>query len=97
MFLKYKEVQENRQEKDTCSSRSPSTSKKDSSGEAMFFAMGNLFVLIYFCPIFFLQFPPFLDPFFRLLMLLIMYSLGYQIVLRAATMLGRFELEGGEK
>jgi hypothetical protein len=98
IFSKYKETQENRQEKDTRPSRSPSTPKKDSSGDAMFFAMGALFVLILFSRcIFFLQFPPFLDPFFRLLMLLAMCWLGYQIVPRAVTMLGRFELESAKK
>jgi hypothetical protein len=98
IFSKYKKAQESRLEKETRTSRSPSTPKKDNSGDAMFLAMGALFVLVLFARcIFFLQFPPFLDPFFRLLILLTMCWLGYQIVPRAATMLARFEEESDKK
>ncbi len=98
IFSKYKEAQENRQEEETRPFRSSSTPKKDSNGNAMFFAMGAIFILVLFArSIFFLQFPPFLDPIFRLLMLLAMCWLGYQIVPRAATVLGRFEAESQTK
>jgi hypothetical protein len=64
----------------------------------MFFAMGALFVLVLFARcIFFLQFHPFLDPFFRLLMLLAMCWFGFQITPKAATMLGRFEVKSETK
>ena len=46
---------------------------------------------------FFLQFPQFLDPFFRLLMLLAMCWFRFQIVPRAATILGRFEVKSETK
>jgi hypothetical protein len=48
IFSKYEEAQESRQEKDTRPSKPSSTPKKDSSGNAMFFAMGALFVLVLF-------------------------------------------------
>lgn len=64
----------------------------------MFFAMGTLFLLVLFArSLFFLQFPAFLDPYFRVLMLLAMCWLAVQIVPRAGNVLGRFEVASDKK
>ncbi len=60
--------------------------------------MVALFLLVLFSrSMLFLQFPAFLDPYFRVLMLLAMCWLGVQIVPRASTMLERFEEESDKK
>lgn len=97
IFSKYNEAQARSKEEDK-PRRRPSPKNDNGSNDLIFYPMGVLFLLVVFARcIYFMEFPQFLDPYFRGLMVLAMIWLGFGIVPRAATLLSRFEESSDKK
>ncbi len=98
IFAKYKIAQERKKTeiKDTRTYRPSAQPIRGSDNGITFYVVGVLFILILFLrSIYFLEFPPFLDPFFRVLMLLVMGWLGYRIAPKMARVFNK--VEGGSQ
>jgi len=91
IFSRYKVVKE--REKETPKDIRPSPPSQDNIGnELLFYSMCVIFIAVLFArAIFFIEFPVFLDPYFRLLMLGAMVWLGFGIVPRAGALFARLE------
>ena len=93
IFSRYKEVQERQKEvvKDIRQSPSP---KNNIGNDISFYSMCVIFISVLLArAIFFIEFPVFLDPYFRLLMLGAIVWLTFGIVPRAAALFTRLDEE----
>jgi len=97
IFSRYKEAQERKKEivKEILPSRAP---QNNIGNNILFYSMCTIFlsVIIARC-IYFREFPDFLDPYFRLLMLGAMGWLAFGIVPRAAALFTRLDAETDSK
>jgi hypothetical protein len=91
IFSRYKEVRE-RIEETAKEFRPSSTLQNNSSNDILFYSLCVIFIFVLFARIiFFIEFPIFLDPYFRLLMLGAMVWLGFGIIPRAGAMFARLD------
>jgi hypothetical protein len=91
IFSRYKEAQERKKEIVKDIRPSPSL-ENNSSNDLLFYSMCVIFISVLFArALFFMEFPVFLDPYFRLLVLGAMGWLGFGIVPRAGAMFARLE------
>ncbi|MBC8283550.1 MAG: hypothetical protein H8E32_07025 [Nitrospinae bacterium] len=99
IFSKYKKAQERKKEvsKDIRPSSTPSP-QYNSDDDLKLIVIGALFLSILFTrSIYFMEFPVFLDPYFRLLMMGVLCWLTFGIVPRTAALFTRLEEEGETK
>jgi hypothetical protein len=91
IFSRYKEVQERKQE--TVKEFRPSLSlQNNSSNDLLFYSMCVIFISVLFArALFFIEFPVYLDPYFRLLVLGSMGWLAFGVVPRAGAMFARLD------
>jgi hypothetical protein len=91
IFSRYKEVTKRKKETLKDNRTSPSPQNK-TSNDLLFYSMCVIFISVLFARAqFFMEFPVFLDPYFRLLILGAMGWLGFGIVPRAAAMFARLD------
>ena len=92
VFSKYKSVQERKREADAKRRQSREHSfSKEPVDLKPYIAGSILIILLLARSLFFLQFPAFLDPYFRFLMLVMMFWLGFKIVPRFAGLMTRLD------
>ena len=93
IFSRYKEAEERKKEIVKEFRPSP-PAQNDIGNDILLYSMCVIFLSVVFARIiFFIEFPVFLDPYFRLLMLGAMGWLGFRIVPRAAAMFARLDRE----
>ncbi len=91
IFSRYKEAQERNKEIAKDIRPSPPV-QKNIGNDILFYSMCVIFVAVVFARIiFFIEFPVFLDPYFRLLMLGAMVWLGFGIVPRGGALFARLD------
>jgi hypothetical protein len=88
IFSKYKEIQERKKEEAKNQSRFPrnsALSEREGGNSVRLYIAGVLFISVLVArSLYFLQFPPSLDPYFRVLMLIVMIWLSYKITPKVA-------------
>jgi hypothetical protein len=86
IFSKYKEIQERKKEEATNRPLGNSAiSERDGGHSARLYVAGSLFISVLVArSLYFLQFPPSLDPYFRVLILMAMIWLSCQIIPKVA-------------
>jgi hypothetical protein len=91
IFSRYKEAKERKKEVAKDIRPSPPL-QNNSSNDLLFYSMCVIFLSVLFArAIFFIEFPVFLDPYFRLLILGAMGWLGFGVVPRAAALFVRLD------
>jgi len=95
IFSKFKEIQERKKEaanNQSRPSRNSAISERDGGNSARLYVVGTLFFSVLVArSLYFLQFPPSLDPYFRVSMLMVMIWLGCKIIPKVAHWMHQLE------